>query len=473
MDQIITSPRKRGRPRMSEEISPAKIHSSKSQPEANSLGARIRLSRKQLGMGQAELAQPEYVTSYISAIERNKIRPSLKALKLLAGRLGKPVEYLLYGGDSTPVKDSAGRGITLKLVKAQVLVEIYELDGGSPEYLEDIASIISELPYFELTEYERVGHTAIQGWLKEQQGDNDVAEQDYLNALKLAQKTGQIEAQIELKNRLGYLTYHRGQIEQAVELYREALLLCENNRDLIPDTVWLDVFGRLGRGLLGMGRTQEALDCHAEIISWQERTANPTNSYENYRNLARVYREHQDLRMATRYQSATLASVRKLQHSRLKTESQARFGEWLVDMGRAAEAQAMLEDALKATQKGITLGKPVLALIYGNLARLRLNEGRAEEAFTLVEQALTEGQTSGDRLIEGKIYRILAEIEDNTGQVEKAKASFNRAIECLEEAKAKNEQLAEIYKAYSKALEKWGELELALKFLKKAVLLKV
>ncbi len=44
------------------------------------VGTNIREVRTKLGMTQAQLAAPEFSISYISAIERGKIRPSLKAL---------------------------------------------------------------------------------------------------------------------------------------------------------------------------------------------------------------------------------------------------------------------------------------------------------------------------------------------------------------------------------------------------------
>src|SRR5260370_18832821 len=51
------------------------------------VGTNIREVRTKLGLTQAQLASPEFSISYISAIERGKIRPSLKALSILAKRL--------------------------------------------------------------------------------------------------------------------------------------------------------------------------------------------------------------------------------------------------------------------------------------------------------------------------------------------------------------------------------------------------
>ena len=45
----------------------------------STLGDRLRQARLGRGMSQEALAQPEFTKSYVSAVERGKARPSLKA----------------------------------------------------------------------------------------------------------------------------------------------------------------------------------------------------------------------------------------------------------------------------------------------------------------------------------------------------------------------------------------------------------
>ena len=61
------------------------------------VGERILQARLRLGMTQRDLAAPNLTASYISHIESNKSRPSLKTLAILAERLGKPVSVFLEG----------------------------------------------------------------------------------------------------------------------------------------------------------------------------------------------------------------------------------------------------------------------------------------------------------------------------------------------------------------------------------------
>src|SRR5690348_10868620 len=59
------------------------------------LGPRLRAARQARGLTQEALAAPEFTKSYVSAVEREKARPSLKALEVMARRLGVPLRDLM------------------------------------------------------------------------------------------------------------------------------------------------------------------------------------------------------------------------------------------------------------------------------------------------------------------------------------------------------------------------------------------
>jgi transcriptional regulator with XRE-family HTH domain len=61
------------------------------------VGERVRRLRLSRGLSQRELAGPGVSYAYISRIESSQRRPSLKALRYLAGRLGVDPEYLESG----------------------------------------------------------------------------------------------------------------------------------------------------------------------------------------------------------------------------------------------------------------------------------------------------------------------------------------------------------------------------------------
>src|SRR5579859_2595772 len=60
-----------------------------------SVGEKLRAARVAQHYTQSQLAAPDFSVSYISAIERGQIQPSLRALEILAGRLGLASTQLL------------------------------------------------------------------------------------------------------------------------------------------------------------------------------------------------------------------------------------------------------------------------------------------------------------------------------------------------------------------------------------------
>src|SRR6202043_2375376 len=97
------------------------------------VGSNIREVRTKLSLTQAQLASPEFSISYISAIERGKIRPSLKALSILAKRLDVPLTFLLEGSPSgaaearavgySPADSGPDQKIDVNLLQANVPVQ--------------------------------------------------------------------------------------------------------------------------------------------------------------------------------------------------------------------------------------------------------------------------------------------------------------------------------------------------------------
>src|SRR6266581_3992272 len=59
------------------------------------VGERLRAARIAKSYTQSQLAAPDFSVSYISAIERGQIHPSLRALEILATRLGLSSTQLL------------------------------------------------------------------------------------------------------------------------------------------------------------------------------------------------------------------------------------------------------------------------------------------------------------------------------------------------------------------------------------------
>jgi transcriptional regulator with XRE-family HTH domain len=65
------------------------------QPEGKTIAERLRAVRLAAKKTQQELAGERFSKSYISAIERGKMTPSIQALEYLADHLRVPISYFL------------------------------------------------------------------------------------------------------------------------------------------------------------------------------------------------------------------------------------------------------------------------------------------------------------------------------------------------------------------------------------------
>src|ERR671938_203631 len=65
-------------------------------PQAETIGQRLRRLRTERQLSQRELSSPGVSYAYISRIEAGTRNPSVKAIRMLAGKLGVPEGYLEY-----------------------------------------------------------------------------------------------------------------------------------------------------------------------------------------------------------------------------------------------------------------------------------------------------------------------------------------------------------------------------------------
>jgi transcriptional regulator with XRE-family HTH domain len=93
----------------------------------DTLGQRIRQLRQERGMSLAKVAGGDFSRAFLNQVELGKSQPSTRVLRVIANRLGAPVEYLLEG--STPSLDR------------QVAVERARVDVARARFREALATI--------------------------------------------------------------------------------------------------------------------------------------------------------------------------------------------------------------------------------------------------------------------------------------------------------------------------------------------
>src|SRR4051794_14573202 len=99
--------------------------------QAESIGQRLRRLRHERGLSQRELSSPGVSYAYISRIEAGARRPSVKALRMLARKLGVSADYLETGSE---IRDTDER--ELKIADAELELRLAEVTHDAEAKLE-------------------------------------------------------------------------------------------------------------------------------------------------------------------------------------------------------------------------------------------------------------------------------------------------------------------------------------------------
>lgn len=454
---------------------------------ADSLGTRIRQSRKRLGLSQQELAGTQYVASYISAIERDKIHPSLKALELIAKRLSEPVEYFLYGGYSNynnllpqetlnsqdPIIPAPETNFTLavrdKLLEVQLLLERENSQGdkASEATLEEANQLLASLPTHQLNDYDRAQLNTLAAFLALQQNKFEEALACLAEALPLATRSKQAELDIKIRLLLSQIHLAQQRPQEAIEQQQVCQRLLAENESLRTPELRLQVLTALANSYLAQGRHEQVVALFEETLQIEKEYNKPQIQADLYRGLADYYRQLGDLGRARRYNILALALYEQLNQYRQTLRLSSSVGGLLTATGRLAEAEHILLRAVKTSQTLQDVNKSELALTYNSLAALRLQQHDLEEARRMSNLAAEEARQGGDRLAEGNALHLAAQVEIQLDHQPEARELYNRAINIMETAEMTTE-LGDVYKAYGEALSHWGDFEAAVSYLKKA-----
>jgi tetratricopeptide (TPR) repeat protein len=104
-----------------------------SEGQAETIGQRLRRLRHERGLSQRELASPGVSYAYISRIEAGARRPSVKALRMLARKLGVSADYLETGSEIRDIEERE-----LRIADAELELRLAEKPDEAGKKLEQL-----------------------------------------------------------------------------------------------------------------------------------------------------------------------------------------------------------------------------------------------------------------------------------------------------------------------------------------------
>ncbi len=431
------------------------------------VGTNIREVRTKLGMTQAQLAAPEFSISYISAIERGKIRPSLKALSILARRLDVPLTFLLEGSPAgaaearavgySPADSGPDQRIDVDLLQASVLVQ----QGAFGQ-----AELLLEPIQPERITIDQVYRLYfLRGEVHLGAGEFQEAVVDLRQAVSQGEALNDSEYIERARNLLGKAYFLLYNYTLAVENHLRCNVAIENGQ--ITDPVFsLDVFSNLANDYFRLGDLEKAIVFYHRALETLDSIDRDSKSFaQKYMDISQHYKSVGKLAMAREYATQSLAIYEMRDEQRLVGMTHLR-------LGKALERQNDLDGAEQEYRQAITIERDLndevsASICHTSLAELLLKRGQTQEAEQEAQEALKFAQSSVDAQTQGQALIALAQIRHQAGDFAAADQHFTQALELLDASNA-HEIAASAYFRFANLLEERGEVQRSLTAIKKA-----
>ena len=443
-----------------------------------SVGEKIRAARVALKYTQSQLASPDFSVSYISAIERGQIHPSLRALEIIATRLGLPSTHFLpqrsqpVDGEPEFVQperdDDEGEYVLLKA--HQLLAQ-----RNAEETLVVLGKVSAKRMKLDFQLQHRYLTASARFQL--------VQYAQYQECEQLFQKV------VEQANGTPYSYVYRhaldmlGAVYAALENYEQALLMHHHCLDLlladdVRDAPFLfRIYTELGEDYAGREVDDEAEKMFKSAIEVSREFETSTQLEHIYTTLSFHYAEQNDLFVSTLY--TYLASFAHEERSRKQQRSSLYY-----ELGKSLVMQESKNDAnngfhsedsayhtlmeMQEQEKQATSQDALtIAAIDLCISQWLYMHQRLAEALQCVREAIHFAQPSSDTLILADALLLFGRIEYAQQRFEQGDEHFAEGLAILERLNLADE-LSENAMYYAQQLEARGKEREALLYFRRA-----
>lgn len=396
-------------------------------------------------MTQADLAGDDFTKSFISQIEKDQARPSLKSLRIFAQRLNRPVSYFL---DDEPSESA----IPSEAMRSLSTGELLERQGKYEEALQLYEKALKQCPQ---TDYGCRGQAYKQRARALTALDQPQAA---LQALTLASEEFRLAkdaaARASVDRSLGEVYTRLRMPKEAIHHYERALLLFEevlaphaNAESAFSLIHLLTELGLLvaqvgdGDGALRYLHRVEALSQEFDLFyRWGDASLA----------MSKLYAERNDMDQAVRYARRAVACFETtLQHDGL-VEALVQLGTVRFKEGGKRAAEQYFDQAVDLAERASD--SEGVSRVREAMASLAREEGDLERAVALYKEA-SVGAKENERTV--NIHRSLAELFRTQEQWDDAAEHLEAVVRHLEKANSP-QALLETYSALAEVYEAGG-----------------
>jgi len=382
---------------MSPESSPNKI--------GKSVGEKIRAARVALHYTQGKLAAPDFSVSYISAIERGQIHPSLRALEILAGRLGLASTELL---PKRPQQDEGQAVTPLQPEREDDEGEMVLLDAQMRVSQNEPAkalALLSKVSAKRLKRSQQLWHRYLLGCTYLLMDRLQECEHIFSEMIQGTKDANNFYLHTHILFMLGNTFAAMHNSTQTLLAYQRCLNVLEeaeaHDAFLIANTSL-----QLGAQYIEGEQYEEALSMFRNALDTLAQVQTGQQIQEAYGALAQYAIDNQDYYTAALYGYQALAHSEQEMQKQLKGELYYSLGQ-VVIRGDQEEAYVQL-----TTMKEREASNPlVTASILARIAEWHFVREHISEAFTNAERAYVLAQPFGETIITADAVLVLGRIE--------------------------------------------------------------
>ncbi|HYP40664.1 MAG TPA: helix-turn-helix transcriptional regulator [Chloroflexia bacterium] len=451
--------------------------------QRGTLGQRIQEARLKQGLSQEEIAGGEFSAAYISAVEGGSVRPSLKALEVLASRLGLPagdLSALAEDLKTSPDLNALQEDFQFQLNYAKGLIQNQQI----AEALELISTAEQSIrPYEEqVAGRYRYRIPYLRGLAHLHREEYVVAQRELEASLELAETDE--EASVRVHNFLGVALYQQERIQEAVKHHTRCLRAIQNRvvKDL---NLRVSVYRNLANDYWALSDFAHAVPMYKEALALLEDLDSEQRKAHVCWGLAMAYKETGYWSQAKLYgmQALMVFEGQDNQDPPMAAAVRMNIAEILIGEGRYAEAEEMLERA------GAYLAGSDDQLLLANLdyerASLAHQQGRLEQAAEHIARNIErtqevcryseggkENAQANARRAHAEALHMAALIERDSGNQDAADTYFRQALTCISRT-GFEELRSTINFSYAETLKARGAFELATEYYRVALQLRL
>jgi tetratricopeptide (TPR) repeat protein len=384
--------------------------------EHESIGVRLRRLRIERGLSQRALSSPGVSYAYISRIEGGMRQPSVKALRMLARKLGVSPEYLESGSD---LRDSDRR--ELELTEAELLLRL----GNDQEAVEKaLTSILAGAD--SAGDLHSVNRARLGLGMAAARVERDAeAVAHFESALESEPLAAAARPDVYLT--LGQSYANLGRPEQAVELFDRCLAeVTEQTPDDLATQVRYAT--HLSYALTDAGLFDRAQELLAELAARTEHDVDPYTRVRLYWSLGRLTTRDGHALTGLGYFRRAVALLEATEDTLHLARAHVSCAWALTKSGSAAKAGRHLE--LAETLFGEQIDKADLGWLRTEQAKQAVELGHGSDAVGYAREALA-ALGSSDPAEQGDAWLAMAQGHQLAGDLETADVAYQCALDLL------------------------------------------